>query len=209
MAERRRGTDAESKAFGCGKNGEELPKWVADKEARRNPGRRRPNWRLRRKRPRQQGESAGGGRATAKGGGPQETGKPAAPPSRRTRPRSARTSPIRKSEDHGSRTAKPSRATTRRRRRSATAQVIVAPRASDAKQSDQHQFIADAINQSGQEARSCRRTPAGFRRQPCGAGGARNRRLYRAGAGQARGKEKAAKPAPPCEIRAGGHEAPG
>ena len=43
----------EDRAFGRDKSGEELPKWVADKKKRAEKiGRRRPNWRPRRKRPR-------------------------------------------------------------------------------------------------------------------------------------------------------------
>ena len=89
----------------------------------------------------------------------------------------------------------------------ATAQVIVA-HGLDAKQSDQHQLepIADAMKPIwARSPRNCRRTPLLLRRQPCGAGGTRNRRLYRAGAGQAsQGKEKAAAPAsPPCGKKSG------
>ena len=71
----------------------------------------------------------------------------------------------------------------------ATAQVIVA-HGLDAKQSDQHQSVADRRrhrSQSGQEADA---TVGGrglsLRRQPCGDGGTRDRRLHRAGAGEAR-----------------------
>ena len=95
----------------------------------------------------------------------------------------------------------------------ATAQVIVA-HGLDAKQSDQHQLAPMADASKPIWARSDA-TVGGrgllLRRQPYGDGGTRDRRLYRAGAGQARrGRRRRRRPRRrhARKIKADGHSSP-
>ena len=187
VAERSRAQDAEEdRAFGRDK-GEELPKWVADKKsAPRRSGRRRPNWRPSSESGRGgQGQSAGRGRGRRQAEAA-KPGKPAAPPSEEPDPKAQRTTdpdkPHHENKD-GFIQLNAQAAV------DATAQVIVA-HGLDAKQSDQHQLapIADAIEANlGRSRRNCRRTRAIAPTPTLRRWRNRDRRLYRAGAGQARG----------------------
>ena len=180
----------EDRAFGRDKSGEELPKWVADKKKRAEKIRAaKAELEAEAKSGRGgQGQSAGRGRGAATSRGPQETGQARCPAIRRARPQGAEElHRSRKPHHENQGRLHPGRQCAGGGRRDA--QVIVA-HGLDAKQSDQHQFVYRRRHrsQSGQEADA---TVGGrgllLRRQPCGDGGTRDRRLYRAGAGQARG----------------------
>ena len=178
----------EDRAFGRDKSGEELPKWVADKKKRVE--------KIRAAKAELEAEAKAAAAAKAKAQaeerrqaeGRKKPGRPAAPPSEEPDPKAQKNftdpeSRIMKTKDGFIQGYNAQAAV------DATAQVIVA-HGLDAKQSDQHQFGADGRrhrSQSGQEADA---TVGGrgllLRRQPYGDGGTRDRRLYRAGAGQAR-----------------------
>ena len=193
----------EDKAFGRDKSGEELPKWVADKKKRAE--------KIRAAKAELEAEAKAAAAAKAKAQaeaeerrqaeGRKKPGKPAAPPSDEPDPKAQKNftdpeSRIMKTKDGFIQGYNAQAAV------DATAQVIVAY-GLDAKQSDQHQLtpIADAIEANLGRSRA---TVGGrrllLRRQPCGAGGTRDRRLYRAGAGQARRRQEkaAARASPPC-----------
>ena len=167
-------------------------------EARReDPGRRRPNWRPRRKRPRRPRPKR---RPRPDGDKPRadkKPGKPAAPPSEEPDPKAQKNftdpeSRIMKTKDGFIQGYNAQAAV------DATAQVIVA-HGLDAKQSDQHQLAPMRRRHRSQFGQEADATVGGrgllLRRQPCGDGGTRDRRLYRAGGGPSTpGKEKAAAP---------------
>ena len=180
----------EDRAFGRDKSGDELPDWVADKKKRAE--------KIRAAKAELEAEAKAAAAAKAKAQaeaeqkrqaeGRKKPGRPAAPPSEEPDPKAQKNftdpeSRIMKTKDGFIQGYNAQAAV------DATAQVIVA-HGLDAKQSDQHQLapIADAIEANlGKQADAAvggRRLL--LRRQPCGAGGARDRRLYRAGAGQAR-----------------------
>ena len=180
----------EDRAFGRDKSGEELPKWVADKKKRVE--------KIRAAKAELEAEAKAAAAAKAKAQaeaeerrqaeGRKKPGKPAAPPSEEPDPKAQKNftdpeSRIMKTKDGFIQGYNAQAAV------DATAQVIVA-HGLDAKQSDQHQIGADRQRHRSQFRQEADATVGGrgllLRRQPCGDGGTRDRRLYRAGAGRAR-----------------------
>ena len=185
----------EDRAFGRDKSGEELPKWVADKKKRAE--------KIRAAKAELEAEAKAAAAAKAKAQaeaeeqrraeGRKKPGKPAAPPSEEPDPKAQKNltdpeSRIMKTKDGFIQGYNAQAAV------DATAQVIVA-HGLDAKQTDQHQLapIADAIEANLGKKPAQLSADAGLllRRQSCGVGGTRDRRLYRAGTGQAcRGRRR-------------------
>ncbi len=178
----------EDRAFGRDKSGEELPKWVADKKKRVE--------KIRAAKAELEAEAKAAAAAKAKAQaeerrqaeGRKKPGKPAAPPSEEPDPKAQKNftdpeSRIMKTKDGFIQGYNAQAAV------DATAQVIVA-HGLDAKQSDQHQLapMADAIEANLGKKPTQLSADAGYCSDANldGDGGTRDRRLYRAGAGQAR-----------------------
>ena len=180
----------EDRAFGRDKSGEELPKWVADKKKRAE--------KIRAAKAELEAEAKAAAAAKAKAQaeaeerrqaeGRKKPGKPAAPPSEEPDPKAQKNftdpeSRIMKTKDGFIQGYNAQAAV------DATAQVIVA-HGLDAKQSDQHQLapIADAIEANLGKKPTQLSADAGYCSDAnLAAMEERDRRLYRAGAGQARG----------------------
>ena len=184
----------EDEAFGRDKSGDEMPDWVADKKKRAE--------KIRAAQAELEAEAKAAAAAEAraraeaeekrKAEGRKKPGKPAAPPSEEPDPKAQKNftdpeSRIMKTKDgfiqgYNAQAAVDS-----------TAQVIVA-HALDARQSDQHQLAADRRRDRSQPGPQAGAAVGGrrllLRRQPRGVGGTRNRRVHRAGAGQARQRRR-------------------
>ena len=205
----------EDKAFGRDRSGEELPDWVADKQKRAE--------KIRAAKAELEAEAKalaeakakakGEGRGTAQGRGPQETGKARRPARGGARSQSAEEfhrSRKPHHEDQGRLHPGLQRAGGGGRHRPGDC------RPPARRQSERSASLgADGRGDRGQFGQEAGANVGGrrllLRRQPCGDGATRDRRLYRAGAAQARRGRRsggARLAAMREKIRAGGHESP-